>query len=421
MDKLIIEGGVSLNGEVVVSGAKNSSLPIMAAALLTSERCIIRNVPDLRDVHTMIKILRSLGAEAEFRNNSVIIEAKNIDNLKAGYKMVSTMRASFCVLGPLLGRFKKAEVSFPGGCVIGLRPVNLHIKGLLALGVDIKTRSGYVIASAGKKFKGATVYLGGEFGSTVLGTINIMMAAVLCKGKTVIEFAACEPEVVDTGNFLKAMGAEISGLGTPVIEIKGVSSLRGVEYEVISDRIEAGTFMLASAITNGNVTIKGIDLSCHGALIDRLRAARIKIREVGVKKINVKGSVYRKPVNLTTQAYPGFPTDMQAQFMSLMSVTSGVSVITEKIYPDRFMHIAELNRMGARIRKEGSCAIIEGVRYLSAAEVMASDLRASAALVLAGLVAKGKTKINRIYHLDRGYESLDAKLSSLGARITRKK
>ncbi len=421
MDKLIIEGGISLSGEVTVSGAKNSCLPIMAATLLTSERCVIKNVPDLRDVHTMVKILRSLGAQADFNNNSVTIEAKNVNNLKADYKLVSTMRASFCVLGPLLSRFKKAKVSYPGGCVFGLRPVNLHIKGLLALGAEIKTQSGYVIATAGKKFKGATVYLGGEFGSTVLGTINVMMAAVLCRGKTIIQSAACEPEVADTGNFLKKMGADITGLGTPTIEITGVRFLRGVEYKVISDRIEAGTLMLASAITNGNVAIKGTDLSFHSALVDRLRSARVKIKQIGTSSINIKGAFYRKPVNITTQPYPGFPTDMQAQFISLMSVTSGVSVVMEKIYPDRFMHIAELNRMGARIRKEGSCAIIEGVRSLSAAEVMASDLRASAALVLAGLVAKGKTRINRIYHLDRGYEALDVKLNSLGARIIRRK
>ena len=420
MDKLIIEGGVPLKGEVNISGAKNSVLPIMAASLLTGERCKIHNVPNLKDVHTMIKILRSLGARAEFCNNSILLEAKKIDSYTADYKLVSTMRASFCVLGPLLGRLKKARVSYPGGCIIGVRPVDLHIKGLRSLGAEIDTQAGYVVASAEKRFKGANIYLGGEFGSSVLATGNVLMAAVLCKGKTIIESAACEPEVVDLANFLIKMGAKIKGHGTPVIEIEGVKYLKGAEHRIIPDRILTETFMAAAAITNGCIRIKNADIGHHGAVIDRLRSEKIKIETSG-QEILAKGSVEKSPVNITTLPYPGFPTDMQAQFMSLMSVTPGISVIIEKIYPDRFMHIAELNRMGARIIKEGSCAVIEGVKSLSGAQVMASDLRASVALVLAGLVARGKTEISRIYHLDRGYETIEQKLETLGARVWREK
>jgi len=420
MDKLIVEGGIPLKGEVTVSGAKNSALPIMAACLLTPERCIIRNVPDLKDVHTMIRILRSLGVKAEFCKNSILIDAKKIDNFTADYKLVSTMRASFCVLGPLLGRLKRARVSHPGGCSIGFRPVDLHLKGLRGLGAEIETQSGYVVAKADKKFKGANIYLGGEFGSSVLATGNVMMAAVLCKGKTVIESAACEPEVVDLGNFLIKMGAKIKGHGTPVVEIEGVKYLKGAEHKIIPDRIETGTFMVAASITNGLIRIKNAEISHHGAFLDRLNSAGAKIT-LADKDIIVKGLKDKRPVNITTLPYPGFPTDMQAQFMSLMSVTPGISVIMEKIYPDRFMHISEMNRMGARIIKEGSCAIIEGVKSLSGAQVMASDLRASAALVLAGLVAKGKTEISRIYHLDRGYEAIEQKFESIGARVWRER
>ena len=419
MDKLVIEGGVPLRGEVTVAGAKNSVLPLLAASLLTCERCRIKGVPNLRDVNTMIKILRSLGAVVEFGRDEVAIEAKNIKSYTADYKLVSTMRASFCVLGPLLGRIRKAKVSLPGGCVIGIRPVDLHLKGIKALGVKIDIQGGYIVAGA-KNLRGAHVYLSGVYGSSVLATDNVMMAAVLAKGKTVIESAACEPEVVDLANFLNKMGAKISGQGTPYIEVEGVRHLHGADYRVIPDRIEAGTLMLAAAITGGNCLIKGAFRKHQGALMDKLTEAGVKVEdEDGGLRVVPRKTL--RPVNITTLPYPGFPTDMQAQMISLMSITPGISVVTEKIYPDRFMHIAELNRMGARIIREGPHAIIEGVKGLSGASVMASDLRASAALVLAGLVSRGKTEIFRIYHLDRGYDRLELKLQGLGARVWREK
>jgi UDP-N-acetylglucosamine 1-carboxyvinyltransferase len=419
MDKLVIEGGVRLKGTAAVSGAKNSVLPLLAACLLTNERCRIKNVPNLRDVVTMIKILRSLGAYAEFSNGEVIVEAKNLKSHTAEYKLVSTMRASFCVLGPLLGRLQRAKVSIPGGCIIGLRPVDLHIKGIRALGTKIEVQGGYVVVEA-NQLRGATMYLGGGFGSSVLATDNVMMAAVLAKGKTVIESAACEPEVVDLANFLNKMGAKIKGQGTPCIEIEGVRHLHGTDYHVIPDRIEAGTLILATAVTKGDCMIKGAFKEHLGAVLDKLTEAGVIIEDAD-GGVRVRARKNLKPVNITTLPYPCFPTDMQAQIMSLMSVTPGISVITEKIYPDRFMHVAELNRMGANIMREGPHAIISGNKYLSGAPVMASDLRASAALVLAGLVAKGRTVVSRIYHLDRGYENLELKLQKLGARIWREK
>jgi len=419
MDKLIVEGGVKLKGEVTVSGSKNSVLPILAASLLTDDACIIRSVPDLRDTNTMLKILRSLGKNVDFVNGTVTITQAKQTSYIADYKLVSTMRASFCVLGPLLGKLKKAKVSLPGGCVIGLRPVDLHLKGLKALGVDIVIDSGYVIAKA-NKLKGKHMYLGGEYGSSVLATGNVMMAAVLSQGKTIIESAACEPEVTDLADFLIKMGAKIKGHGTPIIEIEGVRGLHGAEHKVIPDRIEAGTFIIAALITKGDILIKNV-LSRHlGALIDKLEEAGAWIK-LNDNSIHVRYKKNLKPINCTTLPYPGFPTDMQAQMISLMSVTKGISVITEKIYPDRFMHVAELNRMGAHIQREGPHAIVEGVKSLSGAPVMASDLRASASLVLAGLVAQGKTSVSRIYHLERGYENMEMKLQALGARIWREK
>ena len=420
MDKLIIEGGVSLKGAVSVSGAKNAVLPLLAACLLTNERCRIKNVPNLRDVNTMVKILRSLGACLEFSNGEVMVEAAKLRNLAADYKLVSTMRASFCVLGPLLGRFRKAKVSLPGGCIIGVRPVDLHLKGLRALGAKIDIQGGYVVTEA-RELRGAGIYLGGVFGSSVLATDNVMMAAVLAKGKTVIESAACEPEVVDLANFLNKMGAKIRGQGTPSIEIEGVRHLHGTDYQIIPDRIEAGTLLLACAITKGDCFIKGAFKEHLSAVLDKLWESGVRIEDAdgGLRVARPRKNL--KPVNITTLPYPGFPTDMQAQVMALMSVTPGISVITEKIYPDRFMHVAELNRMGARIMREGPHAIVQGVRGLSGAPVMASDLRASAALVLAGLAAKGRTEVSRIYHLDRGYENLELKLQKLGARIWREK
>ncbi|MFA5374076.1 MAG: UDP-N-acetylglucosamine 1-carboxyvinyltransferase, partial [Candidatus Omnitrophota bacterium] len=387
--------------------------------LLTDDACIIKGVPDLRDTNTMVKILRSLGKDAEFENGIVTVSnLKKISHV-ADYKLVSTMRASFCVLGPLLGKLKKAKVSLPGGCVIGVRPVDLHLKGIRALGTEISIESGYVVAKA-EKLKGNHVYLGGVYGSSVLATDNVMMAAVLASGKTIIESAACEPEVVDLAEFLIKMGAKIKGQGTPIIEIEGVRSLHGATHTIIPDRIEAGTIMLAALITRGDILIKNIFYKHLGALID-------KLEEAGASMVKTENSIhirYKKTlraVNITTLPYPGFPTDMQAQMMALMSVTPGISVITEKIYPDRFMHVAELNRMGAHIQREGPHAIVEGVQELSGAPVMASDLRASACLVLAGLSARGKTSISRIYHLERGYENIEEKLEKLGAKIWREK
>lgn len=408
-----------MRGEVSVSGAKNAVLPILAATLLTDEPCLIRGVPNLRDSATMLKILRAIGKNAEFDKGVAAVSKNKHTSFIADYKLVSTMRASFCVLGPLIAKLKKAKVSLPGGCVIGIRPVDLHLKGIKALGADISIESGYVVAKT-KQLKGNHMYLGGIFGSSVLATDNVMMAATLAKGKTIIESAACEPEVVDLAEFLIKMGAKIKGHGTPVIEIEGVKELHGATHTVIPDRIEAGTFMIAALITAGDITIKNVFYQHLGGVIDKLEEAGAYIIKTD-HSVRVCRKTRIKPVNVTTLPYPGFPTDMQAQIMSLMSITRGISVITEKIYPDRFMHVAELNRMGARIQREGPHAIVEGIKKLSGAPVMASDLRASASLVLAGLVASDKTSIHRIYHLERGYENLEMKMQKLGARIWREK
>jgi UDP-N-acetylglucosamine 1-carboxyvinyltransferase len=418
MDKLIVKGNARLKGEVTVSGSKNSALPILAACLLTDEPCIIRSVPYLRDTNTMVRILRSLGKDVEFEKGVVKISGST-SNYIADYKLVSTMRASFCVLGPLLGKLRKAKVSLPGGCIIGVRPVDLHLKGIKALGARITIDGGYVIAEA-KKLKGAPMYLGGEYGSSVLATGNVMMAASLSKGKTIIEAAACEPEVWDLAEVLIKMGAKIKGHGTPIIEIEGVKALHGVDHTVIPDRIEAGTFVIAGLITRGDILIKNVNPRHLGALLDKLKDAGAHLQVTG-NSIRVACKKQLRPINITTLPYPGFPTDMQAQIMALMAVTPGISVITEKIYPDRFMHVAELNRMGAHIQREGPHAIVEGVKQLSGAPVMASDLRASACLVLAGLVAKGSTAVSRIYHLERGYENIDKKVEALGGMLWREK
>ncbi len=419
MEKLVIEGQAKLKGEIKVSGAKNSVLPILAATLLTDEPCVIDNCPNLRDTYTMLKLLRSLGKNAELNKNTVSVTSKGKPNYIADYKLVSTMRGSFCVLGPLLAKLKHAKVSLPGGCIIGVRPVDLHIKGIKSLGADIIVQGGYVEAKA-NKLKGKHIYLGGVFGSSVLATANVMMAVTLAKGETIIESAACEPELIDLANFLNKMGAKIKGHGSPRLEIEGVKELHGAEYKVIPDRIEAGTFLILSAMTRGDITIKDVCWEHLSAIIDKLEEAGCVIDKTD-NKIRVRVKRKFSPVNVTTLPYPGFPTDLQSQFMALMAVTPGVSVITEKVFPDRFIHIAEINRMGAKIMREGPHAIIEGVKQLSGAPVMASDLRASAALVLAGLVAKGKTEIFRIYHLERGYENLDEKLTKIGAKVWREK
>jgi len=420
MDKLIIEGGETLRGTVDISCAKNAALPIMAASLLTDDTCVINNIPALRDVDTMVKILRALEARVERKKGSVVITGR-CRRVKAPYALVSTMRASVCVLGPLLAKRKVAEVSFPGGCIIGPRPIDLHLKGLESLGAEITIKSGYIMAKA-QRLKGTKVYLGGHFGSSVLATANTMMAATLAKGVTVIENAACEPEIADLANFLISMGAKVVGHSTPTIRVKGVRRLHGTNYNIIPDRVETGTYMIAGAITGGSIFLKNARHQHLLAVIDKLRECGVSIAEQK-DGVRVKGRIKNriKPSTVTTLPYPGFPTDMQAQIMSLLCLADGISVITEKIYPERFIHVSELSRMGARILVEGPNAIIRGVKNLSGAEVMASDLRASAALVLAGLVAKGKTRIHRIYHLDRGYEKLDKKLSKVGAKIHREK
>ena len=420
MDKIIIQGGILLKGEVDVSGSKNSVLPIMAAALLTDEESIIENVPSLWDVHTMVKLLRSLGAKAILENG--VLKVKPGNNLKplAPYKLVKTMRASVCVLGPLLARLGEAEVSLPGGCAIGPRPIDLHLKGLEALNAQVEIQHGYVKIRTVKKLRGADVYLGGAYGSSVLATDNVMMAASLAYGRTVIENAACEPEVVDLAKFLKKMGAKIEGEGSPRIEIEGVRKLHGTNYRVIPDRIEAGTFMFAAAVTGGDILVRKMEPGHLNAVIDKLGQAGVRV-DKSKNSVRVRKMGRLKPVDVVTLAYPAFPTDLQAQAMALMTITPGISIITEKIYPNRFMHVPELGRMGAKIILEGPSAIVHGVKKLSGAPVMASDLRASAALVLAGLVAEGMTEVQRVYHLDRGYENLEQKLTSLGAVIRREK
>jgi len=418
MDKIIVHGGARLKGTVRVSGSKNSALPILAATLLTKEPCVISRVPDLSDIHYMLTILSELGCEVERASGTVTVKAENVAT-EAPYDIVRKMRASVCILGPLLGREKEATVSLPGGCVIGDRPIDLHLKGFEALGAAVRVQAGNVKVLA-PHLKGALINLRGKFGSTVLGTDNIMMAAVLAEGTTVIDGAAEEPEVVDLANFLIKMGAKIEGAGTRRIIIEGVKELHGAEHDVIPDRIEAGTFLVAAAIAGEDVTIKRADPVHLKAVLDPLAEAGFHI-STGPDWINVKPNGARNPLKLDTQPYPGFPTDMQAQMCALLAMTNGISVITENVFPQRFMHVAELKRMGASIELEGASAVINGVERLSAAPVMASDLRASAALLLAGLQADGQTEINRVYHIDRGYESIDEKLNGIGAQIERVK
>ena len=420
MDKLVILGGKKLKGTITVKGAKNSALPLLAATLLTDEPSTLTNVPtSLKDVQTMVRVLKSLGATVEVGQDTIHVHPDGYLGWEAPYKFVSTMRASVCVLGPLLAKHRKARVSLPGGCVIGQRPINLHIKGLKALGAEISLDHGYLVART-KGLVGQHVYLGGAFGSSVLATANVLMAATLARGTTVIENAACEPELVDLSQFLTKMGAKISGIGSKVLEVEGVKGLHGAKHTVIPDRIEAGTYLFAASITGGDVTIRKARADHLGAVIDKVEEAGAEVTATK-EGLRVRISRTLRPIDVTTLPYPGFPTDLQAQATALMSVTDGISIITEKIYPDRFMHVSEMARMGAQIALEGPSAIVKGVKRLSGAPVMASDLRASAALVLAGLVAKGKTEISRIYHLDRGYEQMETKLKSLGADIWREK
>ncbi len=418
MDKILVYGGHKLNGNVRVSGSKNSALPILAACLLTKETCVIRRVPDLSDVHYMLQILTQLGAEVERASGVVTIRAEKI-RTEASYDIVRKMRASVCIIGPLLAREGEANVSLPGGCVIGDRPIDLHLRGFEALGAEVQVKGGDVLVTA-KELRGSEINLYGKHGSTVLGTDNVMMAAVLAKGTTVIEGAACEPEVVDLANFLNSMGAKITGAGTPTITIEGVEELHGTQHEVIPDRIEAGTFLVAAAMAGEDVCVQRMN---PGHLVEVTNALIENGHEltIGTDHVRVRSGSVRKELTLTTEPYPGFPTDMQAQFCALLCETQGVSVVTEYIFPQRFMHIAELKRMGANIEIESASAIIKGGNPLSGAPVMASDLRASAALVLAGLSAEGVTEINRVYHIDRGYEQIDDKLRGIGADIRRSK
>ena len=416
MDSFLIKGGIPLHGEVRISGAKNAVLPIMAATLLTSEPCLIRRVPKLSDMEFMGQILASLGAQVKFDGDALKIQAAKLKGF-GDYDLIRKMRGSICVLGPLLARRHRARVSLPGGCVIGSRPIDLHLKGLRSLGAKVTIDAGYVVASA-KKLLGTEMFLGGRAGPTVLGTGNVMMAATLAEGVTVIESAACEPEVIDLANFLNRMGAKISGAGSPTITVTGVKELHGAEHEVIPDRIEAATYAIAAAVTHGEITLRDARPEHLHAVLDKLQEAGVKIERNGAG-LTVKRAGRLKSVDVTTQPYAGFPTDVQAQMMVLMAITPGLSIITERIFESRFMHVSELTRLGADIGIEGPSAIVKGGKPLSGAPVMASDLRASAALVLAGLAAKGATQVNRVYHIDRGYENIDGKLRKLGARIER--
>lgn len=416
MDSFLIKGGTPLRGEVMISGSKNAALPLMAAALLTEDTCVLRRVPDLSDTRFMLRILESLGAETRFEDGTVTIRASSLKGF-GDYELIRKMRGSICILGPLLARLKEATVSLPGGCVIGTRPIDLHLKGLGALGARIEIEGGYVKTRA-KKLEGTNIFLGGRAGPTVLGTVNILMAATLAEGVTVIESAACEPEVTDVAHFLIGMGAKIHGIGSPTLTITGVRELHGTEHEVIPDRIEACTFLCAAAATKGEVTVHGAKPEHFAAVADKLQEAGVQLkREAGSLRVSRPGRL--KATDITTLPYAGFPTDVQAQFIALMCLAQGTSVVTERIFESRFMHVAELMRMGAEIAIEGPSAIIKGGRPLSGAPVMASDLRASAALVIAGLAAEGETMVNRIYHLDRGYERMEAKLQALGANIQR--
>jgi len=414
VDKLVIKGGKKLTGEVRISGSKNASLPIFVATILAPGLNRIGNVPFLRDINTIIKVLESLGAAVEGNGNLVKIDSSGINNHEATYDLVKTMRASVLVLGPLLARFGKARVSLPGGCAIGARPINLHLKGLQALGAEITLAHGYVEAKA-KRLKGARI----NFDiSTVGGTEHLMMAAAMAKGETVLENAAREPEIDDLAQMLNLMGAKIEGAGTDTIRIQGVNELAPVSYSVMPDRIEAGTFMIAAAITGGDIHILGMKPEHLDALIFKLQDAGVEVTSRN-NVVRVKAPRKLRSINIKTRPYPGFPTDMQAQFMSLMCVADGASVISENIFENRFMHVSELLRFGADITIEGNSATVKGVKKLSGAPVMATDLRASASLILAALAADNTTEISRIYHLDRGYESIEKKLAGLGADIKR--
>ncbi len=413
-----IGGGNRLRGSVRISGSKNAALPIMAASILCDGEIVLHDVPNNADVISLCELLNRLGVESERRGDGGLrLIVRDEMSCKAEYEIVRKMRASICVLGPLLAKRQRAQVSMPGGCAIGDRPVNLHLRAVEQLGAEVELVSGDICAKA-RRLRGAEMFLGGPFGSTVLGTANAMMAATLAEGVTVIEMAACEPEVVDLANFLNKCGASITGHGTPRVVIEGVRQLKGCEYRIIPDRIEAGTFMVAAIISNGELTLQNCRLDHLMAFVDRLAAVGASVQKTD-EGVVVSSARRLEPTEVTTQPFPGFPTDLQAQMMALLCLADGNSVITEKIFPDRFLHVAELARMGAQLHKEGPTVIITGVKRMVGAPVMASDLRASAALVLAGLAARGRTRVNRIYHLERGYERMDEKLRAVGADIRR--
>jgi len=414
VDKLLIEGGQPLHGEVAISGAKNAALPLLTAALLTREPLTLDNVPALKDIGTMLKLLEQMGVKVERQGDSVTLDAAGLDNPVAPYEMVKTMRASVLVLGPLMARAGEARVSLPGGCAIGARPVDQHIKGLQAMGAEVSVEGGYVLAKCAK-LRGARLFTDMV---TVTGTENLMMAACLADGETVIENAAREPEVVDLANCLVAMGARISGAGTDVIRIQGVERLHGARHRIMPDRIETGTYLCAAAATGGDVRLTGTSSAYLDAVIDKLMDAGCEV-ELGRDAIRLKAPQRLAAVSIRTSPYPAFPTDMQAQFMAINAVAYGTAVIRETIFENRFMHAVELIRLGADVKIDGNTAIVKGVDRLNGATVMATDLRASAGLVIAGLVARGETLVDRIYHLDRGYEKLEQKLTALGARVRR--
>ena len=433
MDAFLIHGGARLRGTVRIHGSKNAALPLMAAALLTDEPLVLDDVADLSDIRNMVRLLTTLGVKASGvgdESRRVTLHVEDRKPLLAHYDIVRTMRASICVLGPMLARRGEARVSMPGGCSFGDRPVDLHLRGLRQLGADISLDEGNIVARA-KRLRGATVFLGGPFGSTVLGTANILSAAALAEGATVIESAACEPEVVNLADLINAMGGKVRGAGTPRITVEGVEELHGANVTVIPDRIEAGTYIMAAAITNGDVTLENCPTDALMAALDRLAHIGVEVEPVNAGKtagkaddtmrqtVRISSQRRLSPVHVVTQPHPGFPTDLQAQIMALLTLADGNSIITEKIYPDRFLHVAELARMGADLYRNGPTVLVSGVRELVGAPVMASDLRASACLVLAGLAARGTTTINRVYHLDRGYEKMEVVLQQLGAQIER--
>jgi UDP-N-acetylglucosamine 1-carboxyvinyltransferase len=414
MDKIEIEGGARLSGEVSISGAKNAALPVMAASILCPGEHLIYNLPDLKDISTMGKLLAHFGMGFHLEDEEAILQSNNITSIEAPYDFVKTMRASVLVLGPLLARMGETKVSLPGGCAIGARPINLHIMGLKKMGAEIRLSKGYIHAKA-KRLKGATICFDTP---TVTGTENLMMAATLADGVTILKNSACEPEIIDLANAMISMGADIEGAGTSIIKIRGVSSLRPLDHRIIPDRIATGTFLTAAAVTRGEITVSNCVPQHVEAVINKLGDTGVEIRQHG-STLNVKSTDRLLSKDIKTMPFPGFPTDMQAQFMALMTVADGTSLITENIFENRFMHVAEMRRMGANIRVEGSTATVKGVKKLKGAPVMATDLRASASLIIAGLAAEGKTVIDRVYHLDRGYERIEEKLKLLGANIRR--